>query len=278
MLLILVIETNIFSQSLVQDNKTWNVVNCIEGGGCWTETFKINGDTTINQINYKKLFSTTDTTLVNWYFYGALREEDDKVFLFYPDLSEETILYDFNLSAGDSFSSSYNGCPFELTLQDIDTVTLLNGEQQEKYLFTDGEEWIKGVGSLNGPIYVGVYWCEADMYYDLSCCFENDEQIFQSENFESCFVLVGIDEKKNIATPEIYPNPFSGSTVLKFNYLNSHDYTLLIINQYGQIIRTINNISSGQIEISKGNMKNGIYFYRLQNEKGIIANGKMIVY
>lgn len=272
------VETIIFSQTLVQDNKIWNVVNCIALGGCYTESFTVNEDTIIDQINYKKLLRTTDTTLTNWNYYGALREVDNKVFLYYPNSSAEILLYDFNLSVGDTFSSFYYDCPIELVLQDIDTITLLNGEQREKYIFHNNEQWIKGIGSLNGLIYVGVYWCIADLYYELSCCFENGEQIFQSDNYESCFVIsVGINEKKNHVKHKVYPNPFSNSTILRFDYLESQNYVLHIINQHGQIIQTINNVTSGEIEINKGRMNKGVYYYRLENEKEIIANGKLIL-
>lgn len=275
---IVIIGSSIYGQTLVQENKTWNVVNCIAMGGCWTESFKINGDTIIDQIDYKKLLRTTDTTLTNWNFFGAIREVDNRIFFRHSFLDSENMLYDFNLSVGDTFSSFYYDCPIELKIQDIDTVTILNGEQRERYVLSNSEQWIKGIGSLNGLIYVGVYWCMADMYYELSCCFENGEQIFQSDNYESCFVIsVGINEKKNHLKHKVYPNPFSNSTILKFDYLDSQNYVLHIINQYGQIIHTINSITSGEIEINKGRMNKGVYYYRLENKKGIIASGKMIL-
>ena len=277
-LVLFMISINIYSQNLVQDNKIWNVVNCMNWGGCWTESFKIDGDTTIDQTEYKKLLRTTDTTLTNWGFFAAIREVDNRVFIKYPSLDSENILYDFNLLVGETFSGFYYDCPFELVLQEIDTITLLNGEQREKFIFSDGEQWIKGIGSLYGLIYVGVYWCEADMYYDLSCCFENGEQIFQSDNYESCFTnTVGVDEKNKQTNYKIYPNPFTNSAIIKFNYSDSQDYILQIINQSGQIIQTLKNITSGEIEIKKGDMKNGVYFYRLQNSNGIVAKGKMII-
>lgn len=268
----------IYGQILVQENKIWNVVNCIGWGGCWTESFKINGDTIIDQVQYKKLLKTSDTTLTNWNFYGAIREVDHKVFLRYSFSDAEITLYDFSLSVGDTFSGFYYDCPVELTLQNIDTITLLNGEQRENYIFTNNEQWVKGIGSLNGLIYVGVYWCEADMYYELSCCFDLEEQLFQSDNYESCMVLTTrIEEEKNTIATNVFPNPFSDSAILKFNYSASQDYKLQIVNQHGQIVQTIDHITSGEVEIKRGELNIGVYLYRLRNDKEIIAKGKIII-
>lgn len=275
--LILITGTS-FSQDLIQENKKWNVVNCGMWGDCWTEALKISGDTIINQINYKKLLRAYDTTFTNWNYYGALRENDGKVFYIIPNVVEEKMIYDFGLSVGETFYGFYYDCPIETTLQNIDTITTFNGEQKERYTFYNNEQWIKGVGSLNGLIYVGVYWCMADVYYGLSCCFENEEQIFQSDDYDNCIVTtVGINENKNQVNYNLYPNPFSNSTILKFDYSGYQNYRLQIINQNGQIINTIENIKTGEIEIRKGNMKKGIYYYRLLTEKVIIASGKMII-
>ncbi len=47
------------SQTFIQENKTWNVVECINWGGCGTQTFKIMGDTTMDQIEYKNSMRLT---------------------------------------------------------------------------------------------------------------------------------------------------------------------------------------------------------------------------
>lgn len=267
-----------FSQELIQENKKWNVVNCSGWGDCWTEALKISGDTIINQINYKKLLRVYDTTFTNWNYYGALRENDGKVFYIFPNTDEERLIYDFDLPVGETFYGFYYDCPIEMTLQSIDTITTLNGEQKERYTFDNNEQWIKGIGSLNGLINVGVYWCMADVYYGLSCCFENEEQIYQSDDYDNCIVTtVGINENNILVKHSLYPNPFSNSSTLKFDYTDSQEYTLQIINQNAQIIETIENIKSGEIEIRKGKMKKGLYYYRLQTKKGIIASGKIIV-
>ncbi|MBC8320592.1 MAG: T9SS type A sorting domain-containing protein [Bacteroidetes bacterium] len=277
-ILLIVISINLSSQTLIEENKIWNIVNCIGWGGCWTESYKINGDTIIDQIEYKRLLRTNDTTLTNWGFFGGIREIENKVYLLHSNSENEILLYDFNLTIGETFSSFYYDCPIEFELESIDTLTVLNGEQREKYNFSNNESWIKGIGSLNGLVYVGVYWCEADMYYDLSCCFENDEQIFQSDNYDNCFIYtVGVEENENLVNHKIFPNPFTYSTVLQFDFQENQKYWLEIIDQTGQIINRIDKITTGEIEIRKENMNTGLYFYILYDDNDIIATGKMII-
>jgi len=269
------------SQVLVEETKVWNNVECLNFGGCWTYSYKIIGDTTINQINYKKLYSISDSIKTNRGFY-AIREHEKQVFLYNFEDETEEILYDFNLSVDDHFittinSDDYHGCQINIKVNFIDSVTILNGERRKRFHLSIGEEWIEGIGSLNGIFYVGVYMCGADIFYDLSCCHLNGEKIFQSTLFDHCYVnTVGYEEISEEIKHSIYTNPFSQSAILKFDYSSSQTYRLQIINITGQIIKEIEDINSDEIIISGNRLKSGIYFYRLINDGNVIASGKII--
>ena len=270
------------SQTFIQENKTWNVVECMNWGGCGTQSFRILGDTTIGQTEYKKLYATNDTTLSSWYKYGALRENENKVYFYLFANETEALLYDFSLNVGESFISTHNsfeyqGCPIEMEVSLIDTVTIENGEQRQRINFSDGEEWINGIGSLYGLVYVGVYQCIIDMYYNLSCCHENNELIFQSSNFDKCLInIVGLNENSIQIANSVCPNPFTQSTLLNFDYSSSQTYRLQIINSTGQVVKEINQINSCKVVISGDQLKSGIYFYLLSNDKNEMASGKLI--
>lgn len=272
----------IYSQSFVQENKTWNVVECINLGGCWTQTFKLQGDTAIGQYDYKKLHNTYDTTLNIWWPYGAMREVDNQIFFYLFENETEVLLYDFNLNPGDTFitfhnSIEYQNCPIEIEVYSIDSVYLENGELKQRFNFSDGEVWISGIGSMNGLVYVGVDQCIFDMYYGLSCCHENDELIYQSSGFDNCFInTVGLNENSTIKKYSVHPNPFSQSTVLKFDYENSQTYSLQIVNTNGQLVYKFDDINSGEVTIQGKQFNQGIYFYRLTGNNYEIARGKLI--
>ncbi len=171
-----------FSQNIVQENKMWNVIEWLNFGPCTTVSYRLSGDTTIGNLDYIKLYTAHDTLLNNWYLAGAMRETQKRVF--FNDFENETLLYDFGLSVSDTFRSTNLGCPIELIVSATDTVTIFNGEKRQRTRFNNEEEWIQGIGSLNGLMQVGVYQCGSDMFYDLSCCHLNEEQIFKSSLYD----------------------------------------------------------------------------------------------
>lgn len=81
----------------------------------------LRGDTTINNLTYKKVYySARDSvsagdppwsnTVTNLYdiYAGAIREDSEKrVFVLPPDELNEQLLYDFNLSIGDTIPSNF---------------------------------------------------------------------------------------------------------------------------------------------------------------------------
>ncbi len=74
----------------------------------------------------------------------------------------------------------------------------------------------------------------------------------------------------------IYPNPVNSSATVEFNstVINAH---LDIYNQYGQKIKTINNISGNKIKIDRDNLPSGIYFiYQIQDQK-VITFDKLVI-
>ncbi len=267
----------VFGQQLVQNNKIWNVVECLNLGGCSTTSYKLSGDTTIDNLNYLKLFATADTTMINWNIIGAMREDNGNVF--FNDFDNEAKLYDFNMAVADTFNTTIHGCTVRLIVSEKDTVTLLNGVRRLRYTFQNGEVWIAGIGSLYGLTHVGFNQCVIDLMYNLNCCYENNKQlIYKSTLYDNCFVnTLGIDKTiKNIHF-SLNPNPFSNFTVLKFNYSNSQQYTLQIINSNGKVVKEINNISSGEIKITKQGLKTGFYFLRLFNKGKTIGSGKLLI-
>lgn len=268
------------TQSLVQENKIWNVVECVSWGPCQTQSFILAGDTTVLQKDYKKLYATYDPELLNPELIGGMREVDDKVFLYHFNSNAEEILYDFNLLPGDIFTTinhAIGGCLVELQLASIDTVILANGETRQQFNFSNQEQWIAGIGSLNGLVYVGFHLCWIDLYNDLSCCHLDDEMIYKSPNYVDCInIAVGIGEKEVSAKHVVYPNPFTRYLILEFDYTPLHTYRLQIINSKGQIVTDEVDINSGKVMINANHLSAGPYFYRLFNEAGVLADGKLI--
>lgn len=89
--------------------------------------------------------------------------------------------------------------------------------------------------------------------------------------------VTGISEsisKKDIL--KIYPNPFNYFTTIQFSSLMKNA-EFVIYNVYGQLIKTINNISGDKIILYKESISSGLYFYEVKQDNGNIATGKLVI-
>ena len=103
---------SIFGQSyqeMLNHDIEWQLTSC--NNGCITDVYYTDGDTLYNAFNYK---------ILNGYHYISktfwLRENtnDQKVFLSFlqNNIRKEVLLYDFNLSKGDSININNPISPF----------------------------------------------------------------------------------------------------------------------------------------------------------------------
>jgi len=86
-----------------------------------------------------------------------------------------------------------------------------------------------------------------------------------------------IQENKNDLLWSLSPSVFSDFTWLKFNNLNHNKFVLTIYNTDGQLVKTISDISNNSLKIDKENLTNGVYFFKLSNNRMISACGKFII-
>ena len=75
----------------------------------------------------------------------------------------------------------------------------------------------------------------------------------------------------------VYPNPFTETTTLTFNNPSAASASLSIYNMQGQLMRSIEDITGNQVTVERDGLAAGMYFYRLQSDKGVIGQGKMTV-
>jgi len=97
-------------------------------------------------------------------------------------------------------------------------------------------------------------------------------------NGVSCSQITGIDQpEKTHTTIMVFPNPSNKIITLEFKNENREQHTLSIYNAKGQLVKEIDNITTGQIKINREDINNGIYFFHLKNEKEILGSGKIII-
>ena len=257
------------------------MLKCYNNGLCFTELFKIAGDTTIGQTEYKKLYKAVYPDYNTWVTYGALRENANEVYFYLFANEAEAIIYDFNLIEADIFSSvsltEFGACLYEMEVMAIDTVPIENGDLRKRFHFSNGVQWIAGIGSMDGVVYDGIANCLTDITYSLSCCHENEELIFQPFFVDSCMVnTVGLHEVGARIKHTLFPNPFPQSTSLRFDDTRGQPYSLKVFSATGKMVQKIENILSEEVTIAGDKLKSGIYFYVLSNAGNETVSGKFI--
>jgi hypothetical protein len=162
----------------------------------------------------------------------------------------------FNRCTGDTIILSYN--PEEIATQFIfsESIVILNG-----CLTCPSIEFIlinQGTLVDRKSTYFG--GCTELTSFDYIC---NSIDIRENEENQN--------ERINI-----FPNPFSSSTTIIFKTAVKNA-ELRIYDIYGHEIKRIENIFGQEIELSRYNLINGIYYIRLTEFNKIIATGKIII-
>ncbi len=296
-------------QKMMKDGNKWNFLyelytTCGCGGVTSTYSMTLSNDTTIGELNYKKMLCT----IINANIFGtiyettryaaAVREDSAKqiVYIKYPAMDEQ-ILYNFNLHVGDTLSVKN---VYKDHWTDTKTIrTVKNIKQYDIGGFTGKMIVITDTvysyyTSMHYPYkWSSIYECFSDSLYEgmgsriglidlnsagilqqenrlqLLCFWNNDNLIYhQAEHSECVYALnTGINdisEKKEI----IYPNPASKKLVI------DTDLKVSLIQVYNMEGKKELETKNKDIDIS--GLTNGIYFVKIHTESGILKVQKII--
>lgn len=269
------------AQSLVDTNKVWNVVECV--GACGTSTFHFSADTTIGFYQYKRLMNNFGPGTTLGYIIGA-REDTVAKKVYFINNNGEYLAYDFSLNQGDTFSQvNANFCNFQLNVDSVDTVTLLNGELRKRLFlshnFVYQETWIEGIGSSFGMPYPGVFFCSADFYPELNCFSEDGILKYENTNYPNCnYSSISIDEVSFNNNLSINPNPCSIHSNLTIKIKESDLKYFILASAAGEIIMQVVDINKNEFMLDLKDLKSGIYFICARDERGRSFRGKLICY
>ena len=243
---------------------------------------KIEGDTIINDVTYKKLWKSTDAELANYESIGLVREdvENQKVWAYVGD--KEYLIYDFACKVGDTITTlkSLQSAKFEieeieLTIKAIEEIEDLNGVKYNKYIATLKNEfkivYYERFGSENG-------WYSRS-YDDVTgggvnfmiCVFDADGNLVfkpklgdeKIDNIENCYINETINTKiSNIDDEQqnIYYN--SQEKTLNVNF--EGDEIITIYDTMGKVVMsTAINADTKSISL---NLDAGIYIVTNKNQ------------
>jgi len=257
---------------LVQENKDWKVMQVIQGmqdTTFYTMTYLFEGDTIINNLNYLKVYKTTEENPVNWTFEGCIREDEDKK-VFFHRYGVNRLKYDFGAQPGDTIDIMMINYPTKLIVEAIDSIYINDSFRKTIFLryeeSNDYEKWIEGIGSNRGILESGTAGYVGGWNWFL-CMSENGELIYMNPDYDFCYLYTGlIDNSK--PQLQIYPNPAKNILTIE-NKENVIIQSITLTNMNGQIIKQFAT-DSATLDIT--DINSGTYFLKISCENGDLMN------
>ncbi len=248
------------------------------------------GDTLIDNNTYAKLYSIfLDTAGVETMrqYLGGTRMETDLVFFIEENASEEYLLYDFALEAGQSITiQTIFGNNETITASSNELINTPDGVTRRVIHF-DNESWIEGIGSTRGLLTRALpITPDFDPY--LNCFKSFGELGFINSNTQpECLFtftdLCGSTSVHNIPKDqlvkfEVFPNPFFEVTTIEISELKQLESPILkIYNIQGQLVEKIKEINEEKFIFSRKNLNAGVYVFELSDWKTTFALQKKIL-
>lgn len=237
-----------------------------------------NGDTVIGLNIYKKIFASGCTHLVtsggceSYYsnvYQGALRQDTSlrKVFFVFPLSFVDTLLYDFNLSIGDTLPITFINYSPDVFITSIDSV-LMGSDYRKRFMLSIQRDWgvygslIEGIGSTYGLLNPMIPWFEAGSY--LRCFTLNNQTLYQDPAW-SCIIDVGINEAANNNSVNISPNPAQNSITITNN--QTKELSLTIFSSIGEVVIRTALMKDAAITVNLSTLPSGIYLVKAQSDK-----------
>ena len=255
--------------------KTFNYINeppYTEKLTAWTTSYRFRGDTLINDYLYKFLEECKDSLFQEWYRSKFLLRDDSSDRVFIHNYTNEKLLYDYNVKAGDTI-----WIPFENYIEIVDSAKYeIIASKERKTIFGKYfSTYIKGFGTYEGPLGFLYHNMVGDFTNTLSCFKQNDTLLYSYG--ESCYVEYNYTDVKEINFKQsilLFPNP--AKNLLSIELSNFNKGILKIFSSDGRIIleKQINNTGKQSINIES--FHRGIYFVVFINQVNEIYKGKFI--
>lgn len=305
-----------FSQvSNVVEGSKWKEVRCnywtgVLHGIYHVDNWRIEGDTIFNGVVYKKIYNYQEDykhaiihnlskdSLISAtdYFYGGIREDDQKVYIYSTDFYEpdsplsEKLMFDYSASVGDTVTIWCRYYYLDYIIEEKQSVLMNDGKSRNKFILRPpgpgivDMSFIEGIGSSYGII--GSYIASTnDQMQHLLCFSINDTIIVENtpEYTSNCLfepiqescntIVLNVEDKANSSGfLSVYPNPITTELFIETtnNQVNLIAYKLY--NLTGSLILSSESISDDTHSIDVSMVPSGVYFLavNLDNSETIV--------
>jgi hypothetical protein len=118
----------------------------------------------------------------------------------------------------------------------------------------------------------------ANIYFDFNAAIVTNTTFHTIGRDFITIQITGTEDvlQENVSV-NVYPNPFENSATLEVKGGDFENLELEIIDLTGRILRRQQNSGTHQLQIERGDLLPGLYFYRLSADGKLLNTGKMLV-
>lgn len=279
LILLLIHTLGIFSQTnvMINEGKQWSVM--ISGMGMeppnrpvTTKISILQGDSVINGVVYKKIYSTLHEDLSDLTLDGCIRQNGKQVFYLPLVCHKEILYFDFSIEVGDIFTLD----GIERTVVSTGNITINNTSLKTITLQhgTLKDYWIEGIGSTINGIFSN-HFIMAGAKELLLCCHKKNTLLYINKDYNECYIqkLTNIEK----------PNSEEKIPYIFYDYVNKkiiiqgiqeQIFKLELFDISGKKVLISKDISTSEksIDISHLKMIPGTYIYHLFNKANQYTN------
>jgi hypothetical protein len=245
---------------------------------------QIEGDTVINSKYCQKLYKPNthsyDTTCLQ--FYGYMYYYNKRLYIDSTMSidTNSTLLYDFNLDAGDTFLFydyynilGHNGI-YKMPVDSVDSMYYGNKwgkritfKKMSGFYFGGPIRWVEGIGDIDhgffidDNLYGNFEFCYYTGGYEQLNCFQEHSQAEYgfSCNYGSCTVGINnINYSQNIA---VYPNPANDKIYIE--RINNGAMKVSMYDMLGKQVSVAEKTNNQRTEIDVSGIQKGVYILKI---------------
>lgn len=265
------------------ENASWNIFYASKWNNyIQTDTtilqYSLKGDTTINNIVYRKVCRNIGSQGTPIYRgVGGLREQDKKIFCFGGNYSSdytfafsgEILLYDFNKQIGDTVW--YNNQKINYVVTKIDSVKI-GKEYRKRY----NNRFVEGIGDVIGGLFGAITPIPSciDCYQEwhFICFSQNGETVYLNPEFIDCnsTLTTGLSETKiNEQQVKVYPNLVKDYVTFQFYYADKKYTSIELLDCSGKHLVTVPIGDLPEYKLNLSAYSAGIYLIQVRGINAI---------
>ncbi len=214
-------------------------------GNSFTWSFRYKFDTIPIGLGgniYYHLLRASSEFSENWTPSGYFRFENGRVYTYGAGIDQ--IIYNFNLVKGDTFHMGNEIDMYDLVVENIDTISLLNGDLKKRWIlqpvnpvdpYNDNTIiWIEGVGNLKGLLTNFLPWTFDADDSKVLCVYWMNNLVYDNPDVDECWFIPTSTNEPDNKKLIVAPNPATEEITLLGP--NNEIESVYVYNIFGHLV------------------------------------------